>query len=129
MAIKNPIIDSVKLLMLMMVLLNLFLFTCSTNFNIRRDLKNSKKRLGTHWNRIGKRFEFEEQQTQEFEPLFVTKNEFCSDLWLLKHLARKYEFLINIEKFICKYNKIKTFFLIFNRISNVSICRSEIYDW
>ena len=64
MAKKNPIFDSVKLLILIMVLLNLFFVTCSENVNVRRDLKNSKKRLGTHWNRIGKRFEFEPSQNE-----------------------------------------------------------------
>lgn len=103
--IKNHSFDSIKIIIAIMVLLNLFCYACSSNDSgvIRRNIKG---RLGTHWNRIGKRLESKQQEPQESQEInasFLTNNELCNDLLMLKHLAEKYEVWMKLEQFISKF--------------------------
>ena len=106
--IGNRSFESFKIILLIMVVLNLFCYAHSTNNDNSLIRRNIKGRLGTHWNRIGKRSQFNQQQEQSQElqdsqePSLQPSNELCNDLLLLKHLAEKYEIWMKLEQFIGK---------------------------
>ena len=70
---NKPFLKGLKILILLMVMINLL--SCTWSINGENILKNkTKSRLGSHWNRIGKRFEFH-QQTESSQERKI-KNKF-----------------------------------------------------
>jgi hypothetical protein len=80
-----------NILILMIVLLNLFCFSQSTNIDgIKRKAKHDKKfSLGSHWNRIGKRFEFTNDENNN--------QLFGSDL------SEKHQLSVKLKEYISKF--------------------------
>ena len=96
---------NLKILILLIVLVNSI---CLSSSNEARNSKVSIKcRVGTHWNRIGKRFEeFDHPQqmleSHESKPKaeFFTKNEICGEFLDMKHSFINNEIEMRLQKFI-----------------------------
>ena len=93
-----------NLLLLIILLVNLFSFSWS----IRDDKvikKNVKGRLGTHWYRIGKRFELdsEEQNESKLENTLSTDKNICDVLLRLKQFPYKSYLWMLLEHFLGKF--------------------------
>ena len=131
--ITNLSFFSLKILILLIVLLNSFCCSLPMHDDESHTKRNIKARVGTHWNRIGKRFEeFDHPQqmleSHESKPKaeFFTKNEICGEFLDMKHSFINNEIEMRLQKFISIFILYKVMFLIFHLILGFFILhRSE----
>ena len=93
-----------NILLLTMLLVNSFSFSWSINDD-KVIKKNVKGRLGTHWYRIGKRFELDSEVKKEFksENTLSTNKNICDVLLRLKQFPYKSDLWVMIENFLGKF--------------------------
>ena len=110
---------SLKILFLLIVLLNSFCWSLPMN-DESNTKRNIKAKVGTHWNRIGKRFEesdHPQQMLESHEPkpkaAISTKEKMCEDFWDMKHSVKKNEIEMKLQKLI-------SIFILYKGMFNIS---------
>lgn len=82
--------NSKKIILLFIIFLNLFYYACTTNDKINSKIGlNIKFRLGTQWNRIGKRMNKQDLKENNTKSFFFVDDKIINDLVLIYSLKKR----------------------------------------